>query len=479
MPFPTVAFAVFFVAAFTANWLLRPHHLVWRATMIVFSLYFCGWVDPWFVLVVVGSAAVNGALATAAHRAMRHGSPTPDSRRLVRVAVAADLAVLGLFAYHGFLLDSVIDAVGAVGLDRTAPVLGLLVPVGISFFTLHAISYVVDVGRGDVEPVGFVDLLLYLAFFPHLLAGPVVRVDELVPQFHERPDPRRIPATDAFVLIGVGLFKFVVIAGYLGRELVDPAFAEPGAAGGFELLVATYAFAVQVYAAFSGAADIAVGCGLLLGIHYPLAFDAPYRAMSVREFWERWNITLSRWLRDYLYIPLGGSRGAATTTYRNLVVTMALGGLWYGAGWNFVVWGGLHGAFLVGERVASAWYAERRDTPLLPEAVSTALRWFLTFNLVCLAWVFFRAGSVGAGLEVVGRIVTLAGGDAGLLTLGALVVVVAVLVGQFLTDSQTLPARARFSGLAPAAQVVVLALVLTVIGALGPDAGAPFRYLPF
>ena len=166
MPFPTVAFAVFFVAAFTANWLLRPHYLVWRATMIVFSLYFCGWVDLRFVLVVVGSAAVNGTLAAAAHRAMPEGSPTVQSRRLVRLAVGADLAVLGLFAYHGFLLDSVTDALGAVGLDRESPVLGLLVPVGISFFTLHAISYVVDVGRGDVEPVAFGDLLLYLASSP-------------------------------------------------------------------------------------------------------------------------------------------------------------------------------------------------------------------------------------------------------------------------------------------------------------------------
>jgi D-alanyl-lipoteichoic acid acyltransferase DltB (MBOAT superfamily) len=478
MPFPTVAFAVFFVAAFTANWLLRPHHLVWRATMIVFSLYFCGWVDPWFVLVVVGSAVVNGGLAVAAHRAMPQGSPTAQSRRLVRVAVGADLAVLGLFAYHGFLLDSVTDALGAVGLDRAAPALGLLVPVGISFFTLHAISYVVDVGRGDIEPVPFGDLLLYLAFFPHLVAGPVVRVDELVPQFHERPDPRRVPATDAFALVGIGLFKFVVVAGYLGHELVDPAYAAPGAASGLALLVATYAFAVQVYAAFSGATDIALGCGLLLGIHYPLAFDAPYRALSVREFWERWNVTLSRWLRDYLYIPLGGSRGPTATTYRNLLVTMALGGLWYGAGWTILVWGGLHGLFLVGERVASTRSADG-DGPSLPSAASAALRWVLTFHLVCLAWVFFRADSVGAGLEVLGRIATVARGDAGLVSLLAVAVVAAALVGQFLSDRHTLTARARFSGLAPAAQVAILALVLTLVGALGPDDGAPFRYLPF
>jgi alginate O-acetyltransferase complex protein AlgI len=479
MLFPTVAFAVFFIAAFTVNWLLRPHYLVWRATMVAVSLYFCGWVDLRFVLVVVGSAAVNGALAAAAHRAMADGAPTVESRRFVRVAVSANLAVLGLFAYQGFFIDSVTEALDGIGLSPTAPVLGLLVPVGLSFFTLHAISYVVDVGRGDVEPVPFGDLLLYLSFFPHLVAGPVVRVDELVPQFHERPDPRRVPATDAFVLVGVGLFKAVVVAGYLGRELVDPAFADPGSTSGPELLVAAYAFAVQVYAGFSGATDIAIGCALLLGIHYPLAFDAPYRALSVREFWDRWNVTLSRWLRDYLYIPLGGNRRGTATTYRNVIITMVLGGLWYGAGWPFVVWGGLHGLYLLGERAAGAWSARRGAEGVVPGPVAAALRWALTFNLVCLAWVFFRAESVGAGFEIVGRIATLAAGDAGLVTGLVVVTVAAAVAGQFLSDRRTLGARARFSALTPVAQVAILAAGLTVIGAFGPDGAAPFGYLPF
>jgi alginate O-acetyltransferase complex protein AlgI len=478
MPFPTVAFAVFFVAAFTVNWLLRPHHLVWRATMIVVSLYFCGWVDVRFVLLVVGSAVVNGGLARAARAAMPRGAPTAASRRLVRAAVVANVAVLGLFAYHRFLIDSVVDALDGVGLSPTTPVLGLLVPVGLSVFTLHAISYVVDVGRGDVEPIALGDLLLYLSFFPHLLAGPVVRVDELVPQFHERPDPRRVPATDAFVLVAVGLLKAVVVAGFLGREIVDPAFAAPGEAGGLTLLVAVYAFAVQVYAGLSGTIDIAVGCGLLLGVHYPLAFDAPYRAMSVREFWERWHLTLGHWLRDYVYVPLGGSREGPNRTYRNLLVTAGLGGLWYGAGWTFVVWGGLHGLYLVGERVLAMRSGDSRS-PVLPAPLGAALRWLATFHLVCAAWVFFRADSVGTGLEVLSRIATAAGGGTELVTLPVVVVVAVLLAGQFLTDRPTLGARARFSGLSPVAQAAVLAAVLTVVGALGPDGGAPFAYLPF
>jgi alginate O-acetyltransferase complex protein AlgI len=479
--FPTVAFAVFFIAAFTVNWLLRPHYLVWRATMVAFSLYFCGWVDLRFVLVVVASAVVNAALATMARQAMPQREPTVESRRLVRIAVAANLTVLAVFAYHGFFVTSVTDALSSVGLSPTAPVIGLLVPVGLSFFTLHAISYVVDVGRGDVEPVAFGDLLLYLCFFPHVVAGPIARVDELVPQFHQWPDPRRVPATDAFALIGVGLFKVVVVAGYLATEVVDPAFASADATSGPALLVSAWAFAVQVYAGFSGATDIAIGCALLLGIEYPLNFDAPYRSLSVREFWERWYVTLSRWLRDYLYIPLGGSHRGLRTTQRNLMLTMVVGGLWYGAGWTFVVWGAVHGMFLLVERTATAWYADRVDAepdPVAGRAVAV-VRWAVTFNLVSLAWIFYRADSVGAGLEVIGRIATFAPGSTEVVSAVAVVVIVAALAVQFVPAHGTVELRARFSSLRPAAQVGVLTVCLTLIGAFGANSRLPFGYLPF
>ena len=483
MPFPTAAFAVFFVAAFTLNWLLRPHDLLWRATMVAVSLYFCAWVDVRFALLIVASAVVNGLLATAAARALDFGDPTPASRRWVAAAVAVDVAVLGLFAYNGFFLESVTDVFDALGLSATAPTLGLLVPVGLSIVTLQAISYVVDVGRGDVEPVAWGDLLLYLSFFPHLVAGPPVRVDELVPQFHERPDPRRVPATEAFVLVGVGLFKAVVIAGYLGSELVDPAFADPGAASGWALAAALYAFAVQIYAGFSGLTDIAVGCALLLGIEYPRPFDAPYTALSVREFWDRWNTPVSHWLRDYVYVPLGGNRRGGRTTYRNLVLTMVTGALWYGAGWPFVVWGALHGAYLVGERAvaARARGGDGRDAAEVAPAtrVGAVLRWALTFNLVVVAWVFYRADSVGSALEVLGRIVTVAPGEVALVPALAVVVVVAAIAVQFVPPDLTLGLRARFTTLAPVAQVAVLALVLTLVSAMGPDGTLPYAYLPF
>jgi len=485
MQFPTVAYAVFFVAAFTVNWLLRPYHLMWRATMVVFSLYFCGWVDVRFAMVAVGMAVVNAGLASAAHRAMRGHKATPASRRLVRVAVVLDLAVLALFAYHGFFVDSVSGALSGIGLSAAEPTLDLVVPVGLSFLTLYAISYVVDVGRGDVEPVAFADLLLYLTFFPHLVAGPVVRVDELVPQFQERPDPRRVPATDAFALIAVGLAKAVVIAGYLGSEVVGPVFGAPDQAGGPELAFAACAFAVQVYAGFSGLADIAVGSALLLGIEYPRAFDAPYRSLSVREFWDRWNTTVSAWMRDYVYVTLGGNRRGTPTTYRNLMATMVLGGLWYGAGWTFVAWGALHGLYLVAERAASAWAEGRRRTDGIDDIgvvrwwVTSGLRWALTFGLVTAGWVVYRADSLADAGVVLGRIVTLAPGSSGTVTALAVLVVVGALASQLVEDHHTAGVRARFSSLRPVAQAALLAGGLTLVGALGPDGAAPFAYLPF
>jgi alginate O-acetyltransferase complex protein AlgI len=333
------------------------------------------------------------------------------------------------------------------------------------------------VGRGEIEPVDIADLLLYLCFFPHLVAGPAVRVDELVPQFHERPDPRRVPATDAFVLIGTGLVKAVVVAGYLGTEVVDPAFAAPGTAGGGELLVAIYAFAVQIYAAFSGLTDIAIGCGLLLGIEYPDAFDAPYRASSLREFWQRWNVPVSDWMRDYVYVPLGGNRRGPAVSRRNVVVTMVLGGLWYGAGWTFAAWGALHGALLVGERAVGARLDARVHSG--PHPLATVVRWAVTFHLVCLAWVFYRADTVGDALDVLGRVAAGAGGHAGLVTPLVLATLAAALASQLVADHRTLGLRARLSSLAPGVQAALLAAVLTAVSVLGPDGAAPFGRLPF
>ncbi|HEX5367583.1 MAG TPA: MBOAT family O-acyltransferase [Acidimicrobiales bacterium] len=477
MPFPTATFAAFFVVAFTLNWLLRPHPPVWRASMVALSLYFCAWVDVRFAVLVVALAMANAGLAAAVGRTPGRAA-APAGRRMVALAVALDLGVLAAFAYHGFFLDSATDVLRALGLSATAPSVGLVVPVGLSIVTLNAIGYVVDVGRGDVDPVPGGDVLLYLCFFPHLVAGPPVRVDELVPQFRRRPDPRRVPATEAFALVGTGLLKAVVVAGYLATEMVDPVFARPDQAGAVTLVVALYALAVQVYASFSGLTDVAVGCALLLGIEYPRPFDAPYRSSSVREFWDRWNTPVSHWLRDYVYVPLGGSRAGAGRTYRNLAVTTVLGALWYGPAWPVVVWGLVHGAYLVAERARAGRAGEAPEAAVASRGATVA-RGVATFHLVALAWVFYRADSLGTAGEVLGRIVTLAPGGSLTVPALAVLVVVGALAAQLAPAGAADGVRARFTTLAPAAQVAVLAAGLTVVSVLGPDGSPPATYLPF
>jgi D-alanyl-lipoteichoic acid acyltransferase DltB (MBOAT superfamily) len=474
--FPTVTFALFFCVAFLANWLLRPSHSLWRATMIGLSLFFYGYWDPRFVLLLVASIALNYLAGRLVARSRARATPARRRGRLVLAAgVAANLAILGFFKYAGFLATSVESGLGRLGVDLDPPLLDVVLPIGISFFTFQAISYLVDLGSGRLDrPMSLLDTGFFLSFFPQLVAGPIVRATEMAGQITSRPDPRSIPAGEAFWLIAQGLFKKVVISSYLARSLVDPVFDVPGDHPPAEVLLAVYAYAVQIYADFSGYTDIAIGCALLLGFRFPQNFDAPYRALSVAEFWRRWHMSLSRWLRDYLYRPLGGSRRGALRTGRNLAVTMVLGGLWHGAGWTFVAWGTIHGGALIVERVAG-----RVWRPLgFPAPLVTAAKWLITFHVVSLSWVFFRADTIGQAIDLLGQL----GGGRWLppAAPGLVAVVVAASVAaHFVPDRVTVRIRDGLSGAAPLAQVASLAVTLTVIDALGPQGVAPFIYFQF
>jgi len=408
-------------------------------------------------------------------RIWRSGS-TSQRRALIWLALAGNLAVLGYFKYYDFFVSSTDNMATVVGLDLPFSLKTIVLPVGISFFTFMAISYVVDAYRGDFQPTTLEKFAVYLSFFPHLVAGPIVRPGELIPQLETPRDPRRVDTSRAFYLIATGLFKKVVIANYLASSIVDQVFAAPGQHSSLEILIAVYAYAVQIYADFSGYTDIAIGIALLLGFSFPQNFDSPYAAVSVQDFWRRWHMTLSRWLRDYVYIPLGGNRRGSVATYRNLMLTMLIGGLWHGAAWTFVVWGGLHGAALAGER----WWRERRGAPA-PRATGWPL-WrarILTFHFVCLAWIFFRSDSFASAWDMIEGLFTQWGRPSPLVTSGVLL---ALAVG---IGSQYLPARvprilmARFSRLPVLAQATVLALALMLTSVLGPEGVAPFIYFQF
>ncbi len=266
----------------------------------------------------------------------------------------------------------------------------LVLPFGISFFTFETMSYTIDVWRRELEPAArYVDYLLFVCFFPHLVAGPIVRPGQMLPQLAAHPRADGDMQARGLWRIATGLAKKVVIGDYLAQAIVNRVFATPERFTSLEVVLAVYAYAAQIYADFSGYSDVAIGSAALFGYELPENFDAPYHSVDLQDFWRQQHISLSTWLRDYLYKPLGGSRGGALRTYRNLMITMVLGGLWHGASWNFVVWGALHGGALAATRM---WQRARTSTAPAPDGAAwRAMATLTTFHFVCLAWIFFRA----------------------------------------------------------------------------------------
>jgi alginate O-acetyltransferase complex protein AlgI len=470
--FPTATFAIFFMIVLPLSWLLMPHVHRWRPFIIAASFVFYSWWDWRFVFLLAASILWNQLLAVRIHRA----SVQSQRKALLTLALVGNIGVLAYFKYYDFFVSSSQNLATIVGFDLPISVRGVVLPVGISFYTFMAISYVVDTYRGDTVPTTLEKFAAYLSFFPHLVAGPIVRPNELIPQMETPRNPRVVDTSRAFYLIATGLFKKVVIANYLAANIVDEVFATPDQHSSLEILIGVYAYAVQIYADFSGYTDIAIGLALLLGFKFPQNFDSPYAAVSIQDFWRRWHMTLSRWLRDYLYIPLGGNRKGIPITYRNLMLTMLIGGLWHGAGWTFVVWGGIHGLALVAEH----WW---RGRPGYAPGPDTFLRrnWqrFVTFQIVCFAWIFFRSDSFSTAWDMITGLFTRWGEASPLVTAGVLL---AIAVG---IGSQYLPARvprmimAQFGRLPIAGQAVVLAFGLMVIQAMGPEGVAPFIYFQF
>jgi D-alanyl-lipoteichoic acid acyltransferase DltB (MBOAT superfamily) len=294
--FPTIDFAIFFLIVFLVHWLLNPIRLPWKLFMIGASYVFYAWWDPQFVYLLAGFSLITqvGALAV---RGVRGGAKR-TRMWVLGVALAAAFAPLLWFKYYVFTALNLSTVAGWFGGGEPIPLLQIVLPIGISFYTFMGVSYIIDIHREKLEPASWIDLFLYLSFFPHLVAGPIVRPNELIPQFRTAKDPRHIDVSMALYLILAGLFKKVVISSYVASAIVDPVFADPGGHTALELLVAIYGYAVQIYADFSGYTDIAIGVALLLGFKFPQNFDRPYTAVSLQDFWRRWHMTLSRWLRD-------------------------------------------------------------------------------------------------------------------------------------------------------------------------------------
>ena len=469
MLFPTVTFAIFFLIVLPLNWLTMHHPRNWRIMMLVASYLFYAWWDPWLVLLLAGSTLFNQLIAVRIFKA-----EAPRARKaLLWVGIAGNLAFLGWFKYWNFFAGSAQDAAGTLGIQLDPGFVAVVLPIGISFYTFMALSYIIDTWRGTYEPVSLSRFAVFLSFFPHLVAGPIVRPAELIPQFDNPPDPREVDATRGFALILGGLFLKVVLASTCAK-LVDPVFGSPKLHSAPEVLLAIYAYAVQIFADFAGYSTIAIGVALLLGFRFPDNFNSPYRATSVQDFWRRWHMTLSRWLRDYLYIPLGGNRGSRFETERNLMLTMVIGGLWHGANWTFLFWGALHGSALIVERLARG-----RRTAAGKPPMRKWLAWLITFNFVCFAWIFFRAETFGQALGVIERLFTGWGQGSPAISLGVLAAVATGIGIQFLPVNFWADFQARVSRFPYYAQGAAAGFVLMVINVLGPAGVAPFIYFQF
>jgi alginate O-acetyltransferase complex protein AlgI len=380
-------FAIVFALYLLAFSLPRPKR-VQNALLLVASYVFYGAWDWRFLGLLMLSTVIDYVSA----RQIEDG-PREQRRRWLLVSVISNLGILGFFKYFNFFVDSFAALASAIGWSVSMPVLDIVLPVGISFYTFQTMSYTIDVYQGRLSatrnPLSFA---LFVVYFPQLVAGPIERATRLLPQLEAERKITWMQLRDGAWLILIGLFKKVVVADNMAR-IVDPVFGADGPSGGAATWLAVYAFALQIYADFSGYTDIARGVSKLLGIELMLNFRRPYFAGNPQQFWQRWHISLSQWLRDYLYIPLGGNRGGPSKTNRNLMLTMLLGGLWHGASWMFVIWGAIHGGLLIVHRV----WQRRIEQSALAELrrLAAPLLGVLFFHAVCFAWIFFRARSMG------------------------------------------------------------------------------------
>ena len=411
-----------FAAFFVVVWVLhRPARVRWQnGVVLVASYIFYGWWDWRFLSLLAVSTLVDFSVAR------RMSSAAEAQRRgLLMVSLVTNLGILGFFKYFGFFVGSAAGALTTLGFEVDWSVLTIVLPVGISFYTFQTMAYTIDVYRRRLEPTSdFLAFAVYVSFFPQLVAGPIERAQRLLPQLTKARRATRSQLASGLVLILIGLARKIAIAD-VAAPAVDRVFADLSSATAIATLGGVLLFSLQIYADFAGYSDIARGTARMLGIDLMINFEHPYFSTNIADFWRRWHISLSTWLRDYLYIPLGGNRQGPVKTYRNLMLTMLLGGLWHGAAWTFVVWGGIHGFALAVHR---RW-KETREPRAKHGRTAATLGWLATMMVVVLAWVFFRAASLGDAVQGVLNIATMRGGlDLGSLDLLALFAVLAAVV---------------------------------------------------
>ena len=386
MIFNSLTFAVFFAIV------MAIYYLPWswtqrKAFLLVASYVFYAAWNPPFVLLLIASTVIDWYVA----KWLSYTESPVGRRALLLVSLVFNLGVLAFFKYGGFLLDNFVRLAAATGVEYHPLAWNIVLPIGISFYTFLTLSYTIDVYHRKIEPGGsFLDYAFFITFFPHLVAGPIIRAADFLPQCAAPRLANRDEIGWGLTLMAIGLFEKIVLADVVTAPVADLVYQSADRAGFLDAWIGTFAFAGQIFFDFAGYSTCAIGAALCLGFDLKDNFRFPYAAIGFSDFWQRWHISLSTWLRDYLYIPLGGNRDGEWATQRNLMITMLFGGLWHGASWRFVAWGGLHGTYLIAERSARKRYGQSAWIAAPAARVGLAVA---TFLLVCLTWVFFRAST--------------------------------------------------------------------------------------
>lgn len=468
MLFVQPGFFLFFAVTLLAYWCLNRNGAR-KNVLLVASYFFYGCWDWRFAFLLLAISTADYAFA----RQIDREENSARRKFYVAASLVMNLGVLGFFKYCNFFLDSAVQMAGALGVTLSHPTLHILLPVGISFITFQSLSYTIDVYRRQLKTARSMrDYLMFAAFFPQLVAGPIVRPAYFLPQLTEKRSIGAAEIQACLLLFLLGFFKKTAIADNIA-PYVDHVFAAPKDFSAWASIGATWLYAAQIYCDFSGYSDMAIAVAGLLGYKLTLNFNAPYLATSIQEFWRRWHISLSTWIRDYIYISLGGRSAARWKTYRNLLITMLAGGLWHGAAWTFVAWGGLHGVALVAQR---EW--QRRVTrERAKTALSALLGWFLTINFVCAAWIFFRAADFSTAWLMLKRYVFLEQGGAGSLPWALTCLPAALLLWEY--TARHFAWYDRLATLKPWRFALFLGIAWAVTLALLPLGNRPFIYFQF
>jgi len=470
MLFNSIAFLVFLPVVFIAYWFLTGRNTARQNLLLLLASYvFYGWWDWRFLFLLVFSTGLDYYTGLR----IRDAATPRASRIWLWISVGANLGFLGFFKYYNFFIDSMTALLARVGLETNPWTLQIILPVGISFYTFH-----VDVYRRQLAPEKHLGrFALYVSFFPQLVAGPIERASALLPQIQAPMAwPSHLTLMRGMSQVLLGFFKKVVVADTLAIQ-VDSIYNNHELQSGPALLLGTVLFAFQIYCDFSGYTDIAIGVARMLGYDLMENFRLPYFSKSITEFWQRWHISLSTWLRDYLYIPLGGNRHGAWNTYRNLMLTMLLGGLWHGASWNFVIWGGLNGGALALERALRTGGGTNRGGGWLERI----LRVVYVFTFICITWVFFRSQSIDQACTILGRMLTFSGElniqDRSVLA-NILIVLPLLLAFEFLLQRR-MDVHERFAKAPLLMQLGISVAIVLLIALFGVSAGSQFIYFQF